>query len=337
MLHPVAGLRPTRRLKRPVHPDGHRYGVPQFAGVLSVQGPDALHNGGQIGAAPHVLVDEKAGEDVGQAPWMWRCRPWSTGVALDRPSSPPRERHANAPLRDCHISDTFTLRQPITYRYSPGMTTYGYIRTSRQRIQGTAGSDPEAQAHQLRQEGVPEANIFRDVGVSGGTGTNSRAGWRALDAQLVSGDILVVVAIDRIGRRWMDTVNAVRDLRTREVRIRSLAQSEATWVTYLAAEPDTAEAVIGDILTTFMAWAAEQELQAVSRRTRAGLERARAEGKTLGPPSRVDDGQVEAMARLRREGQSFRSIGRVFGVSRTTVQRRLQEQEAGNLEDSRTA
>ena len=170
-----------------------------------------------------------------------------------------------------------------------------------------------------------EANIHRDVGVSGGTGTNSRADWRALNARLVSGDILVVVAIDRIGRRWMDTVNAVRDLRAREVRIRSLAQSEATWVTYLAAEPDTAEAVIGDILTTFMAWAAEQELQAVSRRTRAGLERARAEGKTLGPPPRVDDGQVEAMARLRREGQSFRSIGRVFGVSRTTVQRRVRE------------
>ena len=216
------------------------------------------------------------------------------------------------------------------------MTTYGYIRTSRQRIQGTAGSDPEAQGHQLREEGVPEDNIHWDVGVSGGTGTNSRAGWRALNAQLDSGDILVV-AIDRIGRRWMDTVNAVRDLRTREVRIRSMAQSEATWVTYLAAEPDTAEAVIGDILTTFMAWAAEQELQAVSRRTRAGLERARADGKTLGPPPRVDDDQVEAMARLRREGQSFRSIGRIFGVSRTTVQRRLQEQEAVNPQDSQTS
>ena len=40
----------------------------------------------------------------------------------------------------------------------------------------------------------------------------------------------------------------------------------------------------------------------MSRRTRVGLERARAGGETLGPPSRVDDGQVEAMARLRREG-----------------------------------
>ena len=182
---------------------------------------------------------------------------------------------------------------------------------------------------------MPEANIHRDVGISGGTGTNSRTGWRALDAKLAAGDTLVVVAIDRIGRRWMDTVNAVRDLRTREVKIRSLAQSEATWVTYLAAEPDTAEAVIGDILTTFMAWAAEQELQAVSRRTRAGLERVRAEGKTLGPPRIVDDDQVEAMARLRREGQSLRSIGRLFGISRTTVQRRLQE--AVNLEDAQTS
>ena len=62
-LNPVAG-RPTRRLKRRAHPDGHRCDVPQFAGVLSVQGPNAPHNGGQSGAAPHRLVDEKAGEDM---------------------------------------------------------------------------------------------------------------------------------------------------------------------------------------------------------------------------------------------------------------------------------
>ena len=136
-----------------------------------------------------------------------------------------------------------------------------------------------------------------------------------------------MVAIDRIGRRWMDTVNTVRDLRAKAVKIRSLAQSEATWVTYLDAEPDTAEAVIGDILTTFMAWAAEQELQAVTRRTRVGLEKARAEGQTLGRPRSVDDDQVEAMARLRSEGLSLRATGRVYGVSRTTVQRRLTESQ----------
>ena len=45
---------------------------------------------------------------------------------------------------------------------------------------------------------MPEDNIYRDAGVSGGTGTNSRAGWRALKARLVSGDVLVVAASDRI-------------------------------------------------------------------------------------------------------------------------------------------
>ena len=80
------------------------------------------------------------------------------------------------------------------------MTTYGYIRTSRQRIEGISGSDPASQAHQLQQDGVPEANIYRDMGISGGTRIKSRAGWRALDTKLVSGDTLVVVVIDRIGR-----------------------------------------------------------------------------------------------------------------------------------------
>ncbi len=207
------------------------------------------------------------------------------------------------------------------------MTVYGYIRTSRQRIEGAAGSDPEAQAHQLRQAEVPEANIYRDIGVSGGTGTNSRAGWRALDRRLQAGDTLVVVAVDRIGRRWMDTVSAVRDLRARNVKIKSLAPAEASWVAYLSADPATPEAMIGDILTTFMAWAAEQELQAVSRRTKAGLERAVALGQTLGPPRKVTDNQVEEMARLRRSGLSYRSIGRKMfpPVSGTTVLNKLRE------------
>ena len=198
--------------------------------------------------------------------------------------------------------------------------------------------------HQLRwrRQGRHSAGLGPLLeGAPGGGITDSGVGVNApvqgvLDAAAVLvGEAGGVVAIDRIGRRWMDTVNTVRDLRARKVKIRSLAQSEATWVTYLDAEPDTPEAVIGDILTTFMAWAAEQEMQAVSRRTRAGLQKARAEGKTLGPPRIIDDDQVEAMARLRREGQSLRSIGRLFGVSRTTVQRRLQE--AVNLEDEQTS
>ena len=125
----------------------------------------------------------------------------------------------------------------------------------------------------------------------------------------------------------MDTVSAVRDLRARDVKIKSLAPAEASWVAYLAADPETPEAMIGDILTTFMAWAAELELQAVSRRTKAGLERTLALGQTLGPPRKVTDNQVEEMARLRRAGLSYRSIGRKMfpPVSGTTVLNKLRE------------
>ena len=162
--------------------------------------------------------------------------------------------------------------------------TYGYIGTSRQRIAGEAGSDPEAQALQLRDAGVALGDIYRDVGVSGSIGTNSRAGWHTLNTRLTAGDTLIVAAIDRIGRRWMDTVNAVRDLRARGVRIRSLSAAEASWASCLAADLGAPEAFLADTLLSFMAWASEQELEATRRRTVVGLDKTRAEGKTLGPP-----------------------------------------------------
>ena len=86
---------------------------------------------------------------------------------------------------------------------------------------------------QLRRAGVPLENIFRDVGVSGTTGTQERRGWHHLNSRLTGGDTLAVVAIDRIGRAWQDTVRSICDLRDRGVKIRSLTESEAQWTRYL--------------------------------------------------------------------------------------------------------
>ena len=163
------------------------------------------------------------------------------------------------------------------------------------------------------------------MGISGSIGTNSRAGWHALNTRLTAGDTLVVAAIDRIGRRWMDTVNGVRDLRTRGVKIRSLSAAEGSWASSLAADPGTPEAFLADTLLSFMAWASEQELEATRRRTVVGQDKARVEGKTLGPPRKVDPDQVETARRLRREKVSLREIGRQFKVSGSTVDRYLKE------------
>ena len=76
----------------------------------------------------------------------------------------------------------------------------------------------------------------------------------------------------------------------------------------------------------FAAWVADQELQSVKRRTREGLERARQQGKALGPPRKINPNQAEAMRRMRNEGASLRRIAEVFECSPSTVLRVLKRE-----------
>ena len=186
---------------------------------------------------------------------------------------------------------------------------YGYIRNSRR-----------------LQEGVPGENLFRDIGVSGSTGTQERRGWHRLDNRLAGGDTLVVAAIDRIGRTWQDTVRSICALRDRGVKIRSLAEAEAQWTRYLEADEGSPEAFFGQVLVMFTAWVADQELQSVKRRTKEGLERAREQGKVLGPPRKFRPHQVETMRRMREGGASLRRIAAPFECSPSTVMRVLQRE-----------
>ena len=203
---------------------------------------------------------------------------------------------------------------------------YGYIRTSRRLQEGVPGMDPASQELQLRRAGVPLSNIHRDVDVSGTTGTQEGRGWHRLNGRLAGGDTLVVVAIDRIGRRWPDTIRSICELRDRGVKVRSLADAEKEWTRYLEADEGSPEAFFGQILTMFAAWVADQELESVRRRTREGMERARQQGKTLGPPRKLRPGQVEAIRRMREGGASLRRIARDFECSASTVLRALRRE-----------
>ena len=202
-------------------------------------------------------------------------------------------------------------------------TLYGYIRTSRRLIAGEPGNDPDTQRRQLMDAGVPTTTLYQDLGVSGSTGTNTRQGWRSLISGLHQGDILVVASVDRVGRGWIDVMSVIRELRERGIRIRSLASSEQTWTRYLDADPNTAEAMIGDVLATVFTWAAQQELEAIRRRTKAGMDRARAEGKHIGRPKILDQAGIAAAHRLHLGGVSKSEIAKALKVSRTTVRRAL--------------
>ena len=141
--------------------------------------------------------------------------------------------------------------------------------------------DPFSQELRLRESGVQRDKVHRDIGVSGATGTDQRHGWRRLDGRLSGGDTLVVVRIDRIGRRWLDTLQCIIARRARRVKIRSLDETEG-WTQFLELEPDDPMAFVGHQMVSMAVWVADQERDVAHRRTREGLAAARARGKTLG-------------------------------------------------------
>ena len=203
------------------------------------------------------------------------------------------------------------------------MTLYGYIRTSKARQPGQAGSDPEVQRHQLRNAGVDDSRIYADVSVSGTKGVSSRTGWAALDARLDQGDVLVVSSVDRIGRRNLDVMYSIYALHHRGIRLRSLAPEESQWAAYLDADPDSPEWFMGAILATFAAYGAQQERQSISRRTKAGLDKAKADGTKLGRPPRLTPRQIEVIKQELANNKPLRQISREYQVPTTTLRRAI--------------
>ena len=93
---------------------------------------------------------------------------------------------------------------------------------------------------------------------------------------------MVVVSIDRIGRRWLDTMGNIHDLQRRGVRIRSLADNEQSWTQYLDADPDSPESFLGYTLAGFAAWVSDGDSQGLSRRGDTSLIPIHIGGRALG-------------------------------------------------------
>ena len=89
---------------------------------------------------------------------------------------------------------------------------YGYIRTNRDQEPDRPGMNPDTQRRDLLEAGIPERKIHADVDVSGVAGIASCNAWRSVDAKLEHGDVLLVAALDRIGRRSLDVMGKIYDL-----------------------------------------------------------------------------------------------------------------------------
>ncbi len=111
------------------------------------------------------------------------------------------------------------------------------------------------------------------------------------------------------------TLNALQLLQEfQEMKIRLIAVKQTF-------DTDTP---LGRAFFTLAAMFAELEREILIERVRAGMARARAEGKQIGRPVRVLD--LAEVQRLRERGFSIRAIARRVGAPRSTVAKRLMAQ-----------
>ena len=161
------------------------------------------------------------------------------------------------------------------------MAMYGYILTSRDQEADRPGMNPDNQRRDLQEAGVPEHNIHAEIDVSGVAGVATRNAWRSVDARLEHGDVLVVAALDRVGCRSLDVMGKIYGLVNPGVRLRNLADNEAS-AKGLDACPESMEWMTAMLIAQVCSFSAQLERQAMAHRTRAGL--ARAEGNRLCRP-----------------------------------------------------
>jgi DNA invertase Pin-like site-specific DNA recombinase len=80
---------------------------------------------------------------------------------------------------------------------------------------------------------------------------------------------------------------------------------------------------MGRALFGIVAVFAQLRVDTIRENTRAGLARARAQGRLGGRPTVMTADRIREASRMRSEGQSLDSIAATLGVGRSTVSRAL--------------
>lgn len=194
------------------------------------------------------------------------------------------------------------------------MSTILYARVS------TADQNLGHQRTQAEQAGFVIDEIVADHGVSGvSTTLRERPEGKRLYDLLRRGDTLVVRWVDRLGRNYADVTEAIREFMAKGVIVRTVINN----MTFDGATTDPIQMAVRDALIGFMAATAQAQHEATKASQRAGIEAARADGKTyLGRKPSYDEQSLQQVLDMLGTGAAGTSeIARATGLSRQTVLR----------------
>ncbi len=182
-----------------------------------------------------------------------------------------------------------------------------YLRVS------TTDQDPETQGREVRQlvaaRGWETVETYQDVGVSGARSRRPGLDQLQKDAWRGRFEAVVVWDLSRMARSTLHALQVLQEFEQMKVRLVAVKQTFDT------------DTPLGRAFFTLAAMFAELERSILIERVRAGMARARAEGKHIGRPVRRVD--LEEVRRLRAAGLSIRQIARRVEVPPSTVAKRL--------------
>ena len=197
----------------------------------------------------------------------------------------------------------------MTAATAPTGVQIGYARVS------TGHQSLDQQLDALSAAGVDPDRIYRDK-LSGTSSREQRPGLAALLDYARPGDAIVVVGIDRLGRNAAEVMATIRELRDRDIVLRSLREGI-----------DSSNAT-GRMVAGVLASLAELELELGRERRTAAREARRARGQSIGRPKALDAKKAALAQRMHASGESASTIAAALGCSRATVYRVLAEQTA---------
>ena len=190
---------------------------------------------------------------------------------------------------------------------APTGVQIGYARVS------TDHQSLDQQLDALTAAGVDPDRIYRDK-LSGTSTREQRPGLASLLDYARPGDAIVVVGIDRLGRNAAEVMATIRELRDRDIVLRSLREG-------IDSSNSTGRMVAGVL-------ASLAELELGRERRAAAREARRARGQHIGRPKVLDAKKAALAQRMHASGESASTIANTLGVSRATVYRVLAEQTA---------
>jgi DNA invertase Pin-like site-specific DNA recombinase len=187
-----------------------------------------------------------------------------------------------------------------------------YIRVS------TDGQTVDNQRLELEQAarsaGWEIVGVYDDNGVSGTKSRDQREAFDRLckDATRRKFDVVMSWSVDRLGRSLQDLISFLSELHAVGV---DLYLHQQGWDTTTPA---------GKAMFQMMGVFAEFERAMIQERVKAGLSRAKAQGKTLGRPKVARKVETAVLA-ARAEGTGKRKIAKQLGIGVSTVNRIISE------------